>query len=460
MKKMGLVATLVAGLLFPVGCGSSGGDGGLSILEQLQGCTEDGLGYLMALTLIMEPVIEAIADDRDVPGLSVTETDETEHIWSYTYVLDLDGDGVPETTLAGTIDFSADPDGGIQPGTSSVIGWNVGGTEGFAGNGTFNTNYGEDEMTTLSGSGTLMIPGGCELNITIPVGTPLNIAPNGIAPMLDLLGAEVYGAIQLIVSRGGDNLSSTLTLLMGSNTVQASNVMLNGIGGVNFEFDVELDEERLQAMFGCVEGSFFLLEQVFEMAGDVVAAVAFGDEFEGTLNSSPTGQLGQWTFSASRNGEEIEGTLTVSLGIGTATGNLVFEYSDEGGLLQASSTAGNPLTFAGTLVGEEISDVAVYGRVFTQFPLLGPVQAQQPNFCYGTITIPSTNPVSGDFFGENEEDGLNEGARINFDVDLNGDNLKLFLGAVEDDENEGEYFLGILGALFNNFPLPASFVGS
>jgi len=436
-------------MFLPVGCGSSGGDGLAQFVQQLRGCSEDGLSYIVALTLIMEPVIDAIQDGDEFPGLTVDETDEDQDIWSFNYLADLDNDGVPETTVSGSIDFSEDPTDGIANGATATINFNVAGAEFIAGGGTLNTTYGANGASTTWGGGSLSSDD-CDTTFSIPQGSPINFDTNDTEPMANLFGGEIYGSLLLTVDIGGHDLEATLTMTMGSETIQATDVEIDGAEAGDFSFDVEFDEERLSEVFECAFGTLLGLQEVLETL-QAVALGVLGGSFEGDLETTPVpGNPLATAFTATVDGTTITGTIALG-GIpvpnAPISATITFEYDD--GNLLASATSGNPLVIQGTLNGDGngIDDVLVHGRVATQYPDAGGDGLD----CDGVVTIPSTNPVSINFF--DSEGDVNEGAIMLIEVDFLGDNLKLAIASIEDGDDVDFFPVGVL---FNNLPIPFS----
>ena len=460
MRKLGLVAALAIGVLLPVGCGSSGG-WLEQFIQELRGCTADGLGNLIGLTLLMDPIIDAIEFGDFEPGLTVDETDEENNIWAFEYMVDLDGDGLADTTLSGTIDFSADPSEGIPAGTTSVIVFGVSGTEDYSGTGQFDSVYGAGEVTSISGFGMLTIPGGCEVEFDVPANSPLTFARNGIVPATDVFGGELYGVISLYVDTGEHYIEATLTMTMGSNTIEASNVFVDDVEGSAFDFDLELDEERFQTLIECTFASFFGIEQVVTDLSSILRAVALGEQFEGTIDTTIINVLPPaWSFTASIDGAEVTGTIALAAipaPNGPVTATVTFDYDFPGEGFTASATAGNPLVVSGTLSedGMAIEDMVLHGRINTRFA--GPILTQlgDDDACVGTITIPSTNPINADYFNSESQGDVNLGAIVLLSVTVGSDNLKLSLAAVD---REGEVELSPIGALFNNIPFPFSLI--
>jgi len=318
MRKTRLVTALIVGLLLPIGCGGGGDDGISNLVQQLRGCTEDGLGYLFGLTLFMGPIVDAIENDgeHDTVGLTVNEVNSDTNVWSFNYEIDLDGDGTAETTLAGQIDFSEDPSDGIADNATAAVSWSIDGSEDLTGAGTFDFLYKPSGTTSISGGGFLNIPGDCFVEFDIPEGTPLDFDPNANFLTTDVLGAEIYGVIELFIELGDNTIFSILTLSMDSNTVTASGVEIDDVEAGSFSFDVDLDIEALQQLLnGCAQGHFLLLGAAIEDIGDVVAALAFGEDFAGeNLSSNPTGLL-QWSFTATWIDRTMTGTLGVTGGL-------------------------------------------------------------------------------------------------------------------------------------------------
>jgi hypothetical protein len=456
-KKMGLLAVLVAGLLLPVGCG--GGGGGLEqYISELRGCSADGVGYLIGLTLVIQPVLDAIESGNDVPGLFVEETDAELFIWEFTYEFDSDGDGLFDTTMYGTIDFDMDPSEGIPIGTTSQITWDIEGD--IEGGGVFNSLFGASELTALSGFGDLTLPDGCYLEFDIPSESPITFSPNGIIPVADVFGGELYGVLGLYVDTGEHEIESTLTMTMGSNTVRATGVDIDGIGASDFEFDLDLEEERLQGVASCALGTFFSLQEVFSDLLEIVQAATLGGATGDDLVVTPVPGAfpPAWTFTATPTGKTITGTIALG-GIpvpnGPISATVTFNY--ETPEFTSTATAGNPLVLSGTLAasGMAIEDLVAYGRVTTRFPLSALTQTGGELFCDGTIVIPSTNPFAVEALAEGDVQ-VNPGAIMLLTSKVGNDTLKLSLAAITDGDSTD---FGPVGALFNNIPFPFSLLG-
>ena len=100
---------------------------------------------------------------------------------------------------------------------------------------------------------------------------------------------------------------------------------------------------------------------------------------------------------------------------------------------------------------EFVENVVFFGQFYSEFDPSSVTQVIAGELCKGTITVSSDNPVSIDSLELGELDDANEGARLHFDINYAGDNLKFNLVAVEEEAEE--FSFDLRGVFFNNIPV-------
>ena len=226
--------------------------------EALQDCGISGLLELFATFELVGDIVDIVTGEEEPnPDITVTPTG-TANEFNFTGSFDTNLDQVNDTTLSGTALFSSDPSGGFGLGDSVDITATQTGLTAA----TYNLNA-TATLTGISLTGTANFPntGGCAINITIPVGTPLNILPGDLEFQLaglnlgNFIEFQVSGGFMISVTRDGITLTADVDL-PGSNSVDFTNVELNGVGLDDTFLTLPPTDDLITAS-QCMASSFF-----------------------------------------------------------------------------------------------------------------------------------------------------------------------------------------------------------
>ncbi|MEM8882597.1 MAG: hypothetical protein AAGD14_00840 [Planctomycetota bacterium] len=463
MKRIGTALALFAVLMMGTGCGG-GSDDPVDALGQLTNCTGDGIAFLTGLIATAGVLGELIEDDaQQNPAITITEVVGNPLAFDYEIQLDIDGDGLNETTITGRATFSEDPTDGIANGATAVVTFNISGTEDRAGGGTLNLEFGSGDELSVYGAGSLDLDGDCEFDFNIDQNTALTFGFSGGIPAISLGGAQLFGVIGVATSVGANDLEASVTLAQNSNDITASGVSLNGAPVEDFNFSLPIDEETVFGLLFCsilqVEGAFSLIDEILDA---LEAEITDGTYENGTATFTPTG-LTSFSFSITFNGNEVfedgdtvMGTVTLNAipaPNSTITATITFDSSltveSDVSAFSVSTSQSAPLVV--TIALGQTLDVLngeLYGTINSS--LTGDSEGES---CTGRITIPQETALEFDI-DEEDDDGIFdelEGGALTILTDLDGDTLRFSLGVVDG-------FDVLLIAYVNGIPIPGELI--
>jgi hypothetical protein len=404
--------TLAAVLFGGTACGGGGGDK-LNVAQALQNCMGDGMGYLLGIgssLSLLEDLIQSQGEFTD-PHATVTPHPQDEGSWNFEIELDLNNDGVYDTSITGTIAYSDDPRDGIDPGDVATLTWSAGGAEGLSGAGSLIMTYGESENLTAWGTGTIDMPGNCDMSYDIAEQAPVTFGfPN--IPVINLLGSETFGTFGVIANYGSHGIEATLTLAQDSNTISVSNAAIDDVDIDDFDFELSFDDETLFALVFCAGIHYYETVDLLEEVVRALEAEFSETEYEGGDLTVTTSGLFSANFEIVFNGNvnfESGDTVTGSVSFtgdpqpGSSIGiTLRFNFTAANGGITMASSSSNPVVLNVDLEGTEgavsVAGGTMYGRVICVLSEGAPIPTQQgaAETCRAVLTVPASAPLDLD----------------------------------------------------------------
>ncbi|MHC4938034.1 MAG: hypothetical protein ACYTHK_03600 [Planctomycetota bacterium] len=447
---------MAALLTLGAGCGGGGGDiiENLDVAEQLEGCLADGTGTLLALNAAIGVLEDAIASESEPPeGIAITPVDGVDNAWDYEVGLDIDLDGVRETTISGRITFSTDPtDEPLGDGDTAAITFSIAGDAGVSGEGSYDLAFGELDSVTVWGTANLTLPDGCTIVMTIDEQAPLTYGGFRI-PVADILGTNVFGTISVRARIDGREIRATLALSQTSNDIEVTNASIDGIAVDDFSFTLPLDSESLFGLFACSIGH---LGGAIELTDDIIQDLILeitNPAVSDDVTITPSGPT-SFTFVISGGGSE---TTTGSVSVvgalqenSTVQITLDFDWQDSLSGSWVRTRSGTPAQIrvsigtGFTITGGSIS--GIWDCRFNEPIRAGLAQEGGDEVCSATVTIPAETAL--EFEGDLETFNATGGAGT-VEGMYGGNALRLDF-SLDNTSND----LEVVSALFNGIPLP------
>ncbi|MHC4846972.1 MAG: hypothetical protein ACYTEG_00780 [Planctomycetota bacterium] len=406
---MGITLTLAAVLFGGTACGGGGGDN-LNVAQALQNCMGDGMGYLLGIgssLSLLEDLIQSGGRFTD-PHATVTPHPQDENTWNFEIELDLNNDGTYDTSITGSLGYSADPLDGIEPGDIATLTWAAGGAEGLSGSGNLVMTYGESENLTAWGMGSIDMPGNCDMSYDIAEQAPITFGFPRIEA-INLLGSETFGTFNVVANYGSHSIEATLTLAQESNMISVSDAVIDDVDIDDFDFELEFDDETLFALVFCAGIHFY---ETIDLIGEIVRGLEaeFSDaEYDGgTLTVTTTGVFSA-NFEIVFNGDEgfqAGDTVTGSVAFSgdpqpgaSISVTLRFNFTAANGSTTVTTSSSNPVILNIDLEGTQ-GDVSVaggtmYGQVSCLLSEGAPIPTQvgEPETCRAVMTVPASAPL-------------------------------------------------------------------
>jgi len=229
MKKLsGLAAAaLVCGSLVS-GCGGSSSTNIAAIEQAMANCSQASMASMLRALYAIVGVPDFIAGEGTLPGFDISALPSTDPLdppntWDFAVVFDTNSNGIPDSAIVGKITFSEDPTDGLDPGAVLNITFTIQNTPVVAGGAVENgTVTGSGDLTATLGvlttqvdiTGTITLTdtanGGCLVDLTFPLATPLHLDFGGLATQLaaNVVIFEFYGTIQMILETLGHMLDA------------------------------------------------------------------------------------------------------------------------------------------------------------------------------------------------------------------------------------------------------------
>jgi hypothetical protein len=390
---------LVLGLAVAAGGCSSGGGGTQSVTATalaLRSCGIAGIYNIFSLIERMGLVIDEL-QGTDVPGLSVTPTGVANQ-WDFSIALDLNVDGISDSTVTGRVTFAQNPTDGIEPGDTATLTVSQPGAPDLpALNGTFNLQFLSASNVSLTGTGAVNGVEGCNVTFTLPASDPLvlEFAP-GVAPStlaFNLANAVLAMGTVNLTARSGANTYVATVVFDVSNDIQIIGPTLNNAPLPDVVLPNVLGENTFFAIQQCVFTNLRALIDAADILQDVLQAIAASQSTipGGTFTVTPVSSLVFDLTAQVSDERDISLSCRVTRsgtnpdnGTATLTSLIVQSRASVPAGLDLTlpdfdATGGATITYAG-------GDLAsVYGEIVTTTP---------GGFCGGGLEIPSTNPLA------------------------------------------------------------------
>jgi hypothetical protein len=452
MRRTGSMLALTATLCLLVNCGGGSGEN-FNIDEQVKGCLADGTGFVFAITAAFGSLQNAIANDQDLgSGITITPHPTIDQAWNFHFPVDADQNGEADSAIDGTITFvGTDPtEGQVGDGDSADVTFQAAGVEGLSGSGSFTVRFSDLANVTIWGDAMMTLPDGCGVDVSISQLAPLVYGAFRDA-VADVLGANVFGTVQVQASVRGHDIECTLTLYDDGNTIDATNVAIDGVEVGDFDFSIPLDRFSIGRLGYCVLSH---AEGVFELADAAVRELLeeiLDNQQDPNVTITPSGPT-SFTFSiANLRGGTLSGSVSVT-GIvqanSTVDATMSFEWRPAGSTSYVRTRNGAPMVLSaaidetGQVSGGSVS--GTFDCFFDEFFLVTVAQAGPAPTCQVSLTIPSQSP----FVFEGDLQSLDASSGNGILVGSSeGNTLRVQLAGVEGS-------VGVVAGYLNGIPLP------
>lgn len=424
MKHKGLILVLA---LVTVGAGcSSGGDVSVAQITQaqLEQCVRSGVLDMLRLGARLQDIVDAIRGDLDAAIVTIRTSagDDPTPTYDVSANFPYGGTGPNDQMLAGTLNFSADPEDGIEVGDVIIANLNITSQGGPL------TGFISVRITVASDSasefdGTVDITDnatGCVISFSFDPNNPLFIDGLGFqGPQIavNFLGIAMTGRVDFLLELGDRLLNASMDLLPNSQVVTVTGTE-DGVPFTPVDIDLFPTEEEIDALIGCAQG-LFLIAEVVDAITNAILEVGGIDIPNVTV--TPTSAT-TYDFTSMDGGITVTGSLTLT---SPTTADVTWNISVDGAT--GSSTAPWKFTVPGVSTPSASGDA-----VFNVTAVAG---------CTLTMSIPESAPL------RLASDGPTSG-KIMLKVEIDPDTLEIDLDLMETE------FDSIIAIRINGLPVP------